>query len=121
MPHSLLALSTLLAITIASNSPTTTLDSPASPQELFVDPVKGKDSGKGTKRKPFRSVSAAVATLPEPLEESVTLHLLPGEYENTAGVRTSQSSLQLMHRMRPGVHVLLLGAEMEGRVDGRRA
>jgi hypothetical protein len=111
MHRILFALVTILAAVFAGSSPVPHVEVAAGPEELFVDPAKGKDSGKGTKRKPFRSVSAAIATLPEPLEESVTIHLLGGEHESTGGIGTSSNTLQLMHRMRPGVHVQFVGAD----------
>lgn len=77
--------------------------------ELYVNPDKGKDSAPGTKRRPKRTLSAALATLPEPLEESVTVHLLSGVHGSTGGVRTSERSMQLAHRMRPGVTISIDG------------
>ena len=81
--------------------------------ELFVDPRGGKNTAPGTKRRPLRTISAALARLPEPLEGSVTIWLLPGEHETTGGVNMSERSLQLMHRMRPEVSVRFVGTDAE--------
>jgi hypothetical protein len=77
---------------------------------LYVDPSKGKDSSPGTKGRPLRTISAALATLHEPLQDDVTIHVLRGEQRSTGGVGMSDRSLQLMHRMRPGVSVRFVGA-----------
>ncbi len=79
--------------------------------ELHVDAERGKDNTKGTARRPLRTLAAALAKLPEPLEESVTIHLAAGEHQSTGGEGSSERSLALVHRMRPGVHVRFLGPE----------
>lgn len=91
---------------------------PAASGELFVDPVRGKDGAPGTERKPLRSISAALASLAEPLAESVTIHLAGGTYGTTGGVGMPERSLALMLRMRPGVTVSLVGSESEPVVLG---
>ena len=86
--------------------------------ELHVDPEKGKPNGKGTKSRPFASLSEALASLPEPLSESVTIRLAAGIYETTGGVGMPERTLELMHRMRPGVSVTLAGPA--GAAEGER-
>ncbi|MCP3919566.1 MAG: DUF1565 domain-containing protein [bacterium] len=83
----------------------------AAANELFVDPARGDDGDKGTKRKPLRTLSAALAKLSDPLTESVTIRLAAGEYKTTGGAGMPERSLELMHRMRPGADVRFVGPD----------
>ncbi len=79
------------------------------PALLIVDPTHGNDRAPGTKEKPLRSISAAIARLPDPLEQSATIALAPATYGTTGGNGMSEHSLALMRRMRPGVTVTIDG------------
>ncbi|MEW6252089.1 MAG: DUF1565 domain-containing protein [Planctomycetota bacterium] len=86
------------------------LPQPPVPEALWVDPAKGDDRNPGTQQKPLKSISAAIALLPDPLEQSVTIHLAAGTYTTTGGKTMAATRLELMRRMRPGVTVRLIGA-----------
>lgn len=83
------------------------------PQEISVDPARGDDRNPGSAERPVRTISAALALLPDPLGESVTVHLAPGRYDTTGGHAMSTGRLELMHRMRPGVGVRIVGRSPE--------
>src|SRR5262245_7286730 len=74
-------------------------------ETLFVDPVRGADDAPGTRAKPLRSLSAALARIAEPLEREFRVELAPGRYETTGGVAMPADSLQLEKRMRLGASV----------------
>lgn len=78
------------------------------PTDLYVD-ADGSDDASGTQREPLRSISAAVARLPDPLRRSVTIHLGGGRFTTTGAQAMADNCLELMHRMRPGVHVRIVG------------
>lgn len=82
---------------------------PDPPGDLYVDAARGDDDDAGDERRPLKSLSAALARLPEPLRRSVTVHCRGGRYETTGGHAMADNCLQLMHRMRPGVHVRIVG------------
>lgn len=78
------------------------------PDRLFVDAEKGDDDDEGSERRPLRTLSAALARLPEPVVGTVTIELV-GEHESTGGERMSDRVLELAHRMRPGAEVRIVG------------
>jgi hypothetical protein len=79
------------------------------PERLFVDGPSGDDNSAGDKERPFRSLSAAIARLPEPLPRSVTIEWTAANEAGTGGREMSSTSLELMRRMRPGVKVSIIG------------
>ena len=98
----------LTAAALAAQRPAKT------PERLFVDATKGRDSHAGTKRRPLRSLSAALAKLPDPLRRSVTIEIIGGSHATTGGVEMRDNVLELSHRMRPGVEVRLIGRSQQG-------
>jgi len=87
----------------------TTVQDP--PAVIFVDARHGKDKNSGDARHPLASISAALARIPEPVVETVTIQLAGGVYDTTGGVQMPERSLQLMRRMRPGVVVRLIATD----------
>ncbi len=79
------------------------------PANLWVDPTKGRDQNPGAQEQPLQTLAAALARLPDPLAQSVTIHLAGGEYKTTGGRDMAPARLELMRRMRPGVAVRLVG------------
>lgn len=80
------------------------------PAALWVDPQVGSDENPGTETRPLRTISAALARLPDPLAHSLTIHLAGGSYATTGGHNMAPTRLELMCRMRPGVAVRIVGA-----------
>ena len=80
------------------------------PEVIHVDPTKGDDKDAGDEGHPLKSISAAIALLPDPLARTVTIKLAPGSYRDTGGNGMATDRLELMRRMRPGVRVLLTGS-----------
>ncbi len=81
------------------------------PEALWVDPAQGNDQHPGSAQKPLQTVSAALARLPDPLGQSVTIHLAGGTYPTTGGRAMPPTRLELLRRMRPGVAVRLAAAD----------
>ncbi|MBU0637648.1 MAG: hypothetical protein KKB50_02195 [Planctomycetes bacterium] len=79
------------------------------PDLLHVDAQRGDDRNPGTQERPLESLSAALARLPDPLSESVTIDLAGGKYVTTGGHGMPGDTLELMSRMRPGVSVRIIG------------
>ena len=79
------------------------------PERLYVDPERGRDEFPGTRARPARTISGAIARLPDPLTQSVTIELPGGRYGTTGGRGMPDNVLELMVRMRPGVTVKLIG------------
>ena len=79
------------------------------PATLYVDPARGSDESSGDQSHPLRSISAAVAKLPELLTQGASIQLRPGTYLSTGGKDMPADSLELMRRMRPGVVVRIVG------------
>lgn len=87
------------------------------PERIHVDPEQGSDRNPGTASRPFKTISAALALLPEPLTRSVTIELAGGRYTSTGGQNMPTTSLELMLRMRPEVTVKFIGrSKREARV-----
>jgi len=115
LPHRTVPLGLALTRVLAAPSPTPCVPAPAGPapgpgQRLFVDPERGRDDGEGTREKPLRTLSAALARIPEPLSEEVTLELAPGRHDTTGGVDMPASSLRLEKRMRLGGRIRIESA-----------
>jgi hypothetical protein len=102
-------------VLLASLAPAFARPIAAVDRDLHVDPVRGDDSAEGTKERPLRSISAAIAKLPDPLDRSASISLSPGIYTSTGGVAMSERSLELVRRMRPGVSVEICGVETDGK------
>lgn len=88
----------------------------AEARSLFVDGGSGNDASDGSRARPLQSIGAAIARLPDPLTESVEIRVAPGSYPTTGGPGAPAGSLGLMCRMKPGMHVSLVGARDK---DGR--
>jgi len=92
-------------------------------QDIYVDPVRGSDANPGTTRRPVKSVSAAVAKLPEIVTTLVRVHLAPGVYRTTGGRDMPANNLILDRRMRRksdalfdvSVHIVGEGRGFNGR------
>lgn len=81
----------------------------ATPDAIWVNPTQGNDQNAGSEQKPLKSIAAALALLPDPLEQSVTIHLAAGQYTTTGGRAMPESRLELMRRTRPGAVVRIVG------------
>jgi hypothetical protein len=79
------------------------------PATLFVNGATGSDNAPGDQQRPLESISAAIALLPDPLRHSVTVEWTGGDYPTTGGRDMVSNRLELMRRMRPGVHVRIVG------------
>jgi hypothetical protein len=79
------------------------------PERLYVDPERGREDYPGSRRRPVRTISGAIARLPDPLTRSVTIELPCGRYQTTGGRGMPDNVLELMVRMRPGVRVTIVG------------
>ena len=86
-------------------------------ERLYVDPERGRDEYSGSRQRPVRTISGAIAKLPDPLTQSVTIELAAGRYATTGRRGMPDDVLELMVRMRPGVTVSVIG-EIDAR--GRR-
>lgn len=100
----------------SSAGPATTDPSP--PDVIYVDPTNGSDHNPGTRpEQALKSLSAAIALLPDPVPRSVTIRLSGETYANTGDVDMPANTLELMRRMRPGVVVRIVGQhEQPGRL-----
>ena len=99
----------LLAVLVPAGPPGLRCQEPAT--ELRVDPAHGSDKNKGDARHPVKSIAAAIALLPDPVTQSVTIALAGGDYDTTGGGEMPERTLQLMRRMRPGVVVHFVAAD----------
>lgn len=79
------------------------------PEVIHVNAAQGRDGGPGSEQYPLKSISAAIAMLPDPLTRSVTIKLSGGRFQTTGGEEMSADVLELMRRMKPGVTVTFLG------------
>ncbi len=86
----------------------------AVPGTIHVDGESGNDRSAGTDGKPMKTLSAAIALLPDPLLQSVTIEVAGGTYTTTGGQGMADSRLELMRRMRPGVSVSIVGRAAAG-------
>jgi hypothetical protein len=82
---------------------------PSIPGTILVDPAGGNDANPGTEARPLKSISAALALLPDPVTRNVTIRLAPGSYTTTGEHGMAGNALGLMRRMPPGVVVRLVG------------
>jgi len=101
-------------------SPSFAEDDDQVPSELYVDPQKGRDNepSAGSFEKPFRSISAAIAVIPEEVRTPITIHLLPGRYDTTGGHGMPDNHLVLRRRTASGCYIQLKGAG-GGKVNAR--
>jgi hypothetical protein len=81
---------------------------------VYVDPRLGNDRNSGTQDHPLKSISAAVSRLPDPVDESVEIHLASADYVSTGAKDMPGDQLILMRRMRPEVQVSIIGASEGG-------
>lgn len=79
------------------------------PKTLYVDAKKGSDRNPGSKRKPLKSLSGALAKLPPLVHQSVTIEIAAATLDSTGGHRMPERSLQLMREMPPQVWVTFRG------------
>ncbi len=80
------------------------------PATIHVNGETGSDAGDGTADRPLRTLSAAIARLPDPVTASVTVELAGAEHRTTGAVDMPANRLDLQRRMRPGVGVRIVGA-----------
>lgn len=79
------------------------------PETLFVDSDRGRDKNNGSRSRPFKTISAAIALLPETLTRSITIEVR-GVHQSTGEHDAMRpGSLTLMRRTRPGVVVRIIG------------
>ena len=109
-----MARTTSALVTLILGATTLLHDAPADgstlpPQRLYVDADRGRDRNPGTRGRPVRSISAALAKLSEPLAQSVVIEIKGRELETTGGHGMPENVLELMLRMRPSVEVQLVG------------
>lgn len=84
------------------------------PERLFVDAERGRDApGAGSKERPLRSLSAAIARLPDPIEGPMTIEVR-GSHTTTGAVDMPAGKLVLDRRMRVGARI-----EFAGQPDGK--
>jgi hypothetical protein len=76
---------------------------------IYVNGAVGSDSAAGNKQHPLKSLSAAIARLPDPVLRSVTIEWIGGNDATTGGRAMSPVCLELMRRMRPGATVRIVG------------
>jgi len=76
---------------------------------VCVDPVRGDDRATGSEDQPLRSVSAAIALVPDWLDAPVAIELAPGDYADTGAHGMPPNSLFLSRRMAQGGLVKLIG------------
>ena len=79
------------------------------PPLLYVNGTKGNDNAAGDQQRPLRSLSAAIARLPDPLPRSVTIEWTANDESTTGGREMNPASLELARRMGPGVRVSIVG------------
>ena len=91
---SMLAVALSAYLVMASNA------AAAVPGDIYVNPVRGSDANAGTRRRPLKSISAAIAKLPEIVTTLVRVHLAPGVYRTTGGRDMPSNNLILDRRMR---------------------
>jgi len=103
-PHPFSALVAIGLIAIAGAA-----HAPDSPSSLYVNASLGDDSNPGTAERPLRSLSAALARLPDPVTQSVTINVAAGRLASTGGAGMPDNRLDLARRMRPDVKVTIAG------------
>ena len=79
------------------------------PSTIWVDAQRGTDRASGTEARPLKTLSAAIALLPDPVTRSVTIQLAGPTHPATGGHDMPANCLELMRRMRPGVMVRIVG------------
>lgn len=79
------------------------------PPQLYVNGTDRGDSAIGDQQHPLKSLSAAIARLPDPLTRSMTIQWVAANETTTGGQDMSSVSLELMRRMRPGFRVTIVG------------
>lgn len=94
----------LLGLACASPAQTS-----GTPERLFVDAERGRDApGAGCKERPLRTLSAALARLPDPVEGPLTIEVR-GSHATTGAVDMPAGKLVLDRRMRVGARVDITG------------
>ncbi|HUT28667.1 MAG TPA: ankyrin repeat domain-containing protein [Sedimentisphaerales bacterium] len=76
---------------------------------LYVDARRGGDEGVGSPASPLKSLYAATRQLPKQINEDVTIHIGPGNYETTGGKGLDGKRLELNGHMAEGVSVRIVG------------
>jgi hypothetical protein len=76
---------------------------------IYVDGLRGNDMNIGSEREPLKTLSAALAKVPDPLTNSVVIELAGAAYSSTGAHGMPPSTLQLMRRMTPGIKVTIRG------------
>jgi hypothetical protein len=92
-----------------ANRPAGDQGRPLPPERIHVNVARGSDRNPGTASRPLKSISAALARLPDPLTRSVTIELAGRAHKTTGGRDMPSNVLELMRRMRPGVNVTIIG------------
>jgi hypothetical protein len=91
------------------------------PEVIWVDTERGRVTDEGTEQRPLKTLTDAIARLPDPLTRSVTIKLRGKIHPTTGDPELSAHGLVLMTRMRPGVTVRIVGQpEPDGQVPRLR-
>jgi hypothetical protein len=80
-----------------------------SPPDIFVNGIKGNDNAAGDRQHPLKTLSAAIERLPDPLTRPATIEWTGGIEATTGGKNMASNCLELMRRMKPDVHVSIVG------------
>lgn len=106
-------LSALLVLALLDDGQAATIraDRDDVPDTLFVDPSARATKQDGSERRPYRTLSEAIARLPDLLDRSVTIRLGPGQHATTGEEGMPEHTLHLMRRMAPDVRVTIEGPE----------
>jgi hypothetical protein len=102
----ILATATAVAIVASAAEPGLR---PVVPATVYVNGAEGSDTAPGDQQRPLKSLSAAIALVPDPLDRSVTIEWTDGDCPTTGGRDMAPNRLELMRRMRPGVRVSIIG------------
>ncbi|MHC4402127.1 MAG: hypothetical protein ACYTG0_20845 [Planctomycetota bacterium] len=113
-PFVRLTVLTLLLVFVAEENARSAERRAADLRDIYVDAAKGRDlPGRGTQGSPLKSISAALAIVPDPVTEHVCIHLAPGDYSHTGGQGMPSGSLELRRRMRAMKTVRIVGEKQD--------
>ncbi len=78
--------------------------------DIYVNPTRGNDRGKGTRGAPLKTVAAAILRIPKVIRKDVSIHLAEGRYETTGRTGRNAKRLELNRPMSEGVRVRIVGS-----------